>query len=760
MKKSEILLAKAKEKGVLRPIDQQFALFVGRLMAPLADARDAEDSVDEALSANDALMLISALLSAEIGQGNVCLALSSDDRPVSIGAKFADWFMALQSEALSELNQALAEFDWIRLLTEHPLVGTPLTAGGALEPATPPSLLIFDGQRLYMHRYWSDEYHLAALLNGFERAERSGNAEPYGADPKLRDILDDLFKTDYSHSFNALVKFRANQALLQDAQSTEAPMRWQGKEWLIDMLDIVRPDELDWQAIETAILAANQISDFDCLEQLIPLSARLNWQKVAAAVAISRPFSVISGGPGTGKTTTVTKLLVALIRHKLLTEGKAPLIRLVAPTGKAAARLTESIGKAVAELGLAPEIAKAIPSAASTIHLLLGSIANSTQFRHHKDNPLALDVLVVDESSMVDLSLMYKLISALPTHARVVLLGDKDQLASVDAGAVLGDICAFYAEGYSQRQGQLLAELTGFDALSLSQGEPRFADNLCMLTKSYRFHAKSGVGQLAKAVNNGDKKALAQVMAQGFKDIELYGITPSECEQLLTVMDDEYSKYLHLLRSVDLGNSKGEEAEHFAQTQMLSHAKKVLDEFNKVRLLCAVRQGEFGIEGFNQKIEQRLRASGHLVFASRAAGEAEQWFDGRPVMITRNDHSMSLFNGDIGICMLDRSDPLRRLKVYFELPDGSIKAVLPSKVPEHETAFAMTIHKSQGSEFKYTLMILPAEFNPVINRELIYTGITRAKDRLALYASPEILRQGMLKRTQRASGLMDRLRAS
>ncbi|WP_036821148.1 exodeoxyribonuclease V subunit alpha, partial [Photobacterium sanctipauli] len=469
----------------------------------------------------------------------------------------------------------------------------------------------------------------------------------------------------------------------------------------------------------------------------------MNWQKVAAAVALTRQFAVISGGPGTGKTTTVAKLLAALVTQSLQSEAldengqpRLPDIKLVAPTGKAAARLTESIGAAVDSLAVEKVVKDNIPTQSSTLHRLLGSIPNRVAFRHNRENPLHLDVLVVDEASMVDLPMMARLLDALPPNAKLILLGDRDQLASVEAGAVLGDICAFADQGYSQQQSQLLGQLTGFQFPVQLQSLGVVADSLCMLRKSYRFHAQSGIGQLAKAINAGRPQQVDRVWQQGFKDIHLYPLTSDSYQSMVNMSVTFYRDYLDAIYE-------------------RCPPAEVLKAFSKVRLLCALREGDFGVVGLNQRIERGLARLGKI------APDEETWYVGRPVMISQNDHGLGLYNGDIGIAMKDSEpDPQTgeyRTRVFFEMPDGSIRGVLPSRLPEHETVYAMTIHKSQGSEFADTLMVLPSEFSPLLTRELTYTGITRAKEKLYLFASPDIVNRSVKLRTERASGLAELL---
>ncbi|CAK2469265.1 exodeoxyribonuclease V subunit RecD [Vibrio crassostreae] len=694
------------DKGSIRQLDYQFARFI----------------TQQATSHSQEIGFLAGVVSHELGKGHICTQL--------IQAQTADLaqLLGLYGETALQLNQKLLGIDWATVLQSSNLVGT---TNDCVKP------LMFDGQRVYLQRYWNYEVVLAETLNRLSKPVEF-NIEQKKA---LTETLNQLFARSYHFLFNALAKAEANQ-------QTSQVLRQQ---LVCDHLDIVDEQSLNWGAIDQAIVQAKQVTDLDVLDGLVPLSACLNWQKVAAAVALSRRFAVISGGPGTGKTTTVTKLLSAMVEQSL-SQGKTPTIKLVAPTGKAAARLTESIGKAIEQLPLAPEVKANIPTESSTLHRLLGAIPNRAEFRHNRRNPLHLDILVVDEASMVDLSMMYKLVDALPEHARLILLGDKDQLASVEAGAVLGDICSFNSTGYSTVQGNLIAEMTGFDAIVNTQqakagavNPPEIADSLCMLQKSYRFDARSGIGQLAKAINNGSANQVDQVFAKGFGDIENHPLSSDSYNLMLRTLVNEYGAYLNRM-NVPLEELETQEA----------RAKSVLDLFSQCRLLCSIREGDFGVKGLNHRIERALAAR-RLVNPHND----ELWYHGRPVMVTRNDHGLGLYNGDIGICMLEsdsnQPESTPRLKVYFELPDGSVKAVLPSRVPEHETAYAMTIHKSQGSEFDLTLMILPPDFSPILTRELIYTGITRAKKQLMMFSDTNVLKRGIKVKTERVSGLGSRL---
>ena len=460
------------------------------------------------------------------------------------------------------------------------------------------------------------------------------------------------------------------------------------------------------------------------LQQLFPQQTDIDWQAIATATAADGRFTLISGGPGTGKTTTVTKLLALLVA-----QSEQPLlIRLAAPTGKAAARLTESIGGAKQKLSgsIPADWLAGIPGEASTLHRLLGVIPGQPTFRHHAQNPLPLDVLVVDEASMIDLPMMARLLAALPEHARLILLGDKDQLASVEAGAVLGDICQFTQQGISAQQAQQLQQRTGYALTDYVQtaGHP-LRDRLCLLRKSYRFAADSGIGQLAQAVNAGDVVTASAVWQQNYADIRLHS-DEQRLEAAIQTAAQGYHAYLDLLdRPMDT-----------------DVAQELLNRFNQVRLLCALHDGPWGISGMNQAIGQRLQRQGKLLISG-------DWFAGRPVMITENDYTLGLYNGDIGVTAFDGE----RLRVWFILPDGSAHGFLPSRLPAHDTAWAMTVHKSQGSEFDHTLLLLPPDNNPLLTRELLYTGITRARKKLDLFATADILSQMVRHQTERQSGL-------
>ncbi len=472
----------------------------------------------------------------------------------------------------------------------------------------------------------------------------------------------------------------------------------------------------------------------DGLDRLFPPTAEgADRQRLAAAVAALKRFSVISGGPGTGKTTTVVRILALLLE-----QAPAPLrIALAAPTGKAAARMQDAIRASRETLPVDARIRDAIPAEATTIHRLLGFRPGSVAFRHDRDNPVPVDVLVVDEASMVDLALMTKLVRAVPRTARLILLGDKDQLASVEAGAVLGDICGD-SPGFSPAFRRRMIEVTGQDPAdvgsaasldrSAAEAGPPIRDAIVQLTRSYRFGQDSGIGRLAQFVNRGDGQSALDLLTRG------------ECEDIV---------WRPLESPRDLAPRLAEIAGRLGAYLAAETPEAVLTALDGFRVLCAHRTGPYGVETLNTLITNCLESR-------RAIRPRTPWYHGRPVLVTANDHNLRLFNGDLGITLADAAAS-DRLRVFFRTADGSVRRLPPARLPEHETAFAATVHKSQGSEADEILLILPDELTPVMTRELVYTGLTRARRRVEVWGSAAVLAAAISRRLSRSSGLRDAL---
>ena len=423
----------------------------------------------------------------------------------------------------------------------------------------------------------------------------------------------------------------------------------------------------------------------------VALIDETDWQREAAIKSMNQSFSIITGGPGTGKTTTVVKIL-ALLQERAAKKQRSLHIALAAPTGKAAMRLQESIGFSKGTLPCSEVIKQRIPETVTTIHRLLGAKPPSPYFKHDAQQPLVYDLVIVDEASMVDLALMSKLVDALKPGSRLILLGDKDQLASVESGAVLADLTA---------------------ALPF---------NTIELKKSHRFQGE--IKDLAVAVNAQAVDKAWEMLNKGTEQVGLL------TEDLINYIASRYASYL-----LKISNE-----EDFLT---------IFSEFGRFQALCSNRQGEQGVVEINRQVEEKLHRQNKIHLAGH-------WYAGRPVMVTQNNAAMQLYNGDIGLCLYDKE--LGKLMVFFLRADHSIKKVLPSRLPEHETVFAMTIHKSQGSEFDECLCVLPESINPVLTKELIYTAITRAKTSLKISSSYAVFSQALQHRVQRTGGLFEKLK--
>ncbi len=653
----------------------------------------------EISDAGPLLVLAAALASHQLGRGHACLDLRAtlDDPTFALSLppdEPPEWADERPACAPADLLAGVSMGQWMAAL-DHPGL---VSSGAGNTP------LVLVGTRLYLRRYWQYEQDVRA---GIERRLHASR----------------------------------EQAALLDTDAVRAA------------LDALFPRT-----------RANRRS--------------ADWQKLACALAARSAFSIITGGPGTGKTTTVVRLL-ALLQAIALTSGAEgtrrtrPLrIKLAAPTGKAAARLNESIASAVAGLPLdafadGAAVREAIPTAVSTLHRVLGTRPDSRRFRHDAANPLPVDVLVIDEASMVDLEMMAAVLDALPESARLVLLGDKDQLASVEAGAVLGELCERAARGYYTAETRdWLEAATGerIDESMLDLYGTALDQAIAMLRESHRFSANSGIGELALRINEGDAAGVARVLRANRTDIALltcsatsdasfsalvidgHGGGEPASRSMATAVRHGYRHYLETMANREPARGAGPEA--FAEWAM-----QVLKAHGAFQLLCAVRRGPWGVEGLNKRIARLLHEEGLIDARS-------EWYPGRPVLVTHNDYELGLMNGDIGIALAvpGGKDGGRTLRVAFPSADspGGIKWVLPSRLQAVDTVFALTVHKSQGSEFKHAALVLPDTFSPILTRELVYTGVTRAREFLTL-AIPEgkaVLEQAVTAKVKRASGLL------
>jgi exodeoxyribonuclease V alpha subunit len=450
----------------------------------------------------------------------------------------------------------------------------------------------------------------------------------------------------------------------------------------------------------------------------------INWQQTASALAFSSRFLIISGGPGTGKTTTITRILALLIDWQQQSQRPPLRFSLAAPTGKAAMRMSESIRESIQREGntLSDAVKQQLPQVASTIHRLLGYLPQRTEFRFNQHNHLASDIVIIDEASMIDLALMTKLFEAISPQATLILLGDKDQLSSVEIGAVFADLCASANNRYSAELTTYLQNVTGDSIDNPSDFTPHqtssaIDNHIVCLLKSWRFNQTGGIGTLATAVNQGEVDNALQALKHS-ADIQL--ISPSELtvKQLIA----PWQPYLHALK-----------------TQ--ASIDDLFTAFNQFRTLSALRKGMKGCVYLNQQLEKHFSQQQQLLTGKR-------WYHGRPIMITENSYRTGLFNGDIGITLIDKGET----KVWFQTNEGA-KAFSPVRLPQHETAWVLTIHKSQGSEFEHVALLLPTEDTPILTRQLLYTGITRAKQHLDIISTSSILQLGIQRQNPQATQL-------
>jgi len=438
------------------------------------------------------------------------------------------------------------------------------------------------------------------------------------------------------------------------------------------------------------------------LERLFANAPKGDLQRAAAALAVRRGLSLITGGPGTGKTTTVAKLLALLVEQALAKGERAPRVALSAPTGKAAARLAQAITRARGDLPVSAEVREAIPTSAGTLHRLLGLAPGMR--RRLGEGRLSHDVVIVDEASMVDLGLMAELLRALSPRSRLVLLGDPSQLASVSEGAVFADLCAAPAGS------------------TLGRAQVR-------LLEGHRYVSGSALDQLAEAIRGGDAEGALESLRTG-DALALFGAVSGRrrlSAEFLTVVEQGYADFL-----------------------AAESPRERLDAFDRFRVLCAHRRGPSGAPEISRRLQAALLERQLLARASDGAAVFE------PILVVRNAPALGLFNGDVGYVDRTRSGAA---VAYFRGDAGSVRSLAPSRLPAHESAWAMTIHKSQGSEVDSVALVLPATRSAVCTRELVYTGVTRARSRVDVFSSALVLRESIANPNRRRSGLADALAA-
>ena len=551
--------------------------------------------------------------------------------------------------------------------------------------------------------------------------------------------------------------------------------------------------EHEFGAVDVAVLQAGLGRLFPAGESAANEAAGPDRQRLAAAVAVLRPLTVVAGGPGTGKTTTVARILALLDEQAQAAGAPPPLVALTAPTGKAAARLEEAVHQEAATLDVTDEVrGRLLAAKASTLHRLLGwQPGNRSRFRHHRGNRLPHDVVVVDETSMVSLSQMAKLVEAVRPDARLVLVGDPQQLASVEAGAVLGDIVGPVADRLLMRPGALatLAEATGeaIDDDSASgaahpaetseaggpadlppagamgdgpiaggtadiSSTPAIGDGIVVLRRVHRFGG--GIAVLADAVRRGDPDATIAVLSEVHDDVSWIRLDPGSEEAYPRALSDLARQSAGVNSESGGGGTVGatlaavrkvavEAGLAIAHAAQAGDGRAALEALAGFRMLCAHRRGPYGVATWSAQVEGWLAAA----VPGFAAGGA--WYAGRPLLVTENDYTLGLYNGDTGVVIATGAD--RRAAVFERR--GQILEFSPARLSAVETVHVMTVHKSQGSQFDTVAALLPDPDSPILTRELLYTAVTRARRRLLLAGTEEAIRAAVTRPVARSSGL-------
>ena len=455
-------------------------------------------------------------------------------------------------------------------------------------------------------------------------------------------------------------------------------------------------------------------------------------QPIAAAAAVRSSVSVIAGGPGTGKTTTVARVLALLDEQALAADRPPPRCVLAAPTGKAGARLEEAVRNEAKDLAIEDATRqRLLELRGTTIHRLLGfNPANRTRFRHNRDNQLPHNVIVVDETSMVALSLMARLIEAIRPDARIVLVGDPEQLASVEAGVVLGDIVgpASRALRVGEAMRAHIREDTGYEVPTSSHVcDSAIGDGIVVLRYVHRHGG--AIADLARAVQRGDADAAMEVLRRERTNVRWIDLEPDD----VAMIEGRGAIEADAVKS---GRAVVEAAS-------AGRADDALTALNGFRVICAHRRGSEGVEGWTREIES------WLLREVEGFSTGPGWYVGQPLIVTENDYSLGLYNGDLGVVVNDQDD---RMVAAFER-GGEVVTVSPTRLAAVDTVYALTVHKSQGSQFHTVAFIVPALGSRLLTRELLYTAVTRAQERLILVGAEESIRAAIERPITRASGL-------
>ncbi|QJC31828.1 exodeoxyribonuclease V subunit alpha [Enterobacteriaceae endosymbiont of Donacia tomentosa] len=458
-------------------------------------------------------------------------------------------------------------------------------------------------------------------------------------------------------------------------------------------------------------------------------------QKTAIFVALTHKFSIISGSPGTGKTSIISKLILSFIKFFTI-----PLkIKIAATTGKASNRLTESINNFFKKKPMNlinKEEKKNIPKKATTIHHLLKIQMFTKDSIFNKNNPLDVDILIIDEASMIDLGLMTIILEALPLKSTLILLGDDYQLTSVESGCIFKDLCYFKKFFFTSEYYSLLNIISQYQIKRKNNVQKFFFRNsITILKNNYRYKVKSGINKLANAIKNENIKKIEELLfSQKYNDIKYLNILNiKQYELMIQSFIIEYKKYFIYLN------------------KNLNNKKKILYKFSHFQIMCAVKNGLFGTKKINSIIERELINKN--IIQNKLL--KNNWYIGRPIIITKNNDFLNLFNGDIGISYWDEYE--KKIKVNFLLANDTCQTVSIENLPTYNIAYAITVHKAQGSEFKNTALILPNKFSFVLTKELIYTAVTRSKSKISIYSNISIFQKTIQSKIKRYSNIKKKI---
>ncbi|WP_284443117.1 exodeoxyribonuclease V subunit alpha [Buchnera aphidicola] len=453
------------------------------------------------------------------------------------------------------------------------------------------------------------------------------------------------------------------------------------------------------------------------LDNLFP-GKSINFQKIAVALTLINHITFIVGGPGTGKTTTILKIIIALIKSS----SKPIKIQLSAPTGKATTRLNKIMKNNIFDLYFSEKEKYSLPSRAKTIHQLLGIQKISQNSFFNKNNLLDLDILIIDEISMVDILMMEKILCAVSKNTKLIFIGDQNQLCPIESGSILREICYYANNGYSLKTIVDIKKLTQYKLQKKINKKTTFISNsICVLKKNYRFDKSSGIDILSNAICNKKIKIIENLFNNSIKNVFFYE-------------HNSVQKYKKMIENIT-SNYKN----FWDKIYKKATIKEIIESFQDYQVLCVLHDGLFGVNFLNKKLEENMHKKNIIKYFYI---NEQEWYVGKPIMISNNNKYLDVFNGDIGITNFSKSGVLQ---VSFLKENNTINNIPAKILSNYKTAWAITVHKSQGSEFINTALILPNFNSYMLNKDILYTGITRSRKILSIFSDKEVFMKTVLK---------------